>query len=473
MANPYGKYRLHLKNFRAIEEADITLDGITVVAGINACGKSTISRLFYETFRCARCFEKLVLRSFLAKHKELLSDLERISSLFNGTRGVFFDGMFDKGVEGIVFDDNGIEQIEVCKIFAIVKRLRRQVLENPFPVSLAGILPRWFRNWRNNGWIDKEYFRQDNQDWSSLLEEALRDIELVLKRKFEEPKRKILNRELSVFLEELKFSFKGSGEWGNFDIFDDDGIVTDLKNNFFAPITGVKQVFYCDAPWFSYSCWNREGKYGDQIRDILTAPNDFEEERVNKESLVELNRLFQDVARGSITAKTFWKGEEDDYETQFWYTQEGKTFRLQDCATGLKSVGLLQMLMNKGALTETTVVFLDEPEAYLHPEWIVEYARMLILINKTLGTRFFIATHNPDMTSAIRYISEKEGTLDSVNFYIAEESPTSKYQYRYREAREEDDEKSIGPLFESFVRGIEKIAEYSNPCGEQEDTSDE
>lgn len=50
MANPYGKYRLYLKNFRAIEEADITLDGITVVAGINACGKSTISRLFYKTF---------------------------------------------------------------------------------------------------------------------------------------------------------------------------------------------------------------------------------------------------------------------------------------------------------------------------------------------------------------------------------------------------------------------------------------
>lgn len=34
--------RLEIKNFAKIKEADITLDGITVIAGENNTGKSTV-----------------------------------------------------------------------------------------------------------------------------------------------------------------------------------------------------------------------------------------------------------------------------------------------------------------------------------------------------------------------------------------------------------------------------------------------
>ena len=37
--------KLHVKNFRAIHEASIKINGITVVAGLNGCGKSTLSKL--------------------------------------------------------------------------------------------------------------------------------------------------------------------------------------------------------------------------------------------------------------------------------------------------------------------------------------------------------------------------------------------------------------------------------------------
>ena len=41
------KYRFSLCSYHAIKEADIIIDAITVLAGPNGCGKSTISRWLY------------------------------------------------------------------------------------------------------------------------------------------------------------------------------------------------------------------------------------------------------------------------------------------------------------------------------------------------------------------------------------------------------------------------------------------
>ena len=39
--------RVNTEKFRAINKADILIEGITLVAGENGCGKSTLSKLLY------------------------------------------------------------------------------------------------------------------------------------------------------------------------------------------------------------------------------------------------------------------------------------------------------------------------------------------------------------------------------------------------------------------------------------------
>ena len=42
--------KLRIKNFAKIEDADINIDGITVIAGENNTGKSTVGKIFFSLF---------------------------------------------------------------------------------------------------------------------------------------------------------------------------------------------------------------------------------------------------------------------------------------------------------------------------------------------------------------------------------------------------------------------------------------
>ena len=49
--------RIKTEGFRAIGKADIIINGITVVAGENGCGKSTISKLLYYLYKTASNYD--------------------------------------------------------------------------------------------------------------------------------------------------------------------------------------------------------------------------------------------------------------------------------------------------------------------------------------------------------------------------------------------------------------------------------
>lgn len=52
--------KIHISNFRAIEDAQIALNGITVLTGLNATGKSTIGRMMYYTGYFANHYHQLI-----------------------------------------------------------------------------------------------------------------------------------------------------------------------------------------------------------------------------------------------------------------------------------------------------------------------------------------------------------------------------------------------------------------------------
>lgn len=113
-------------------------------------------------------------------------------------------------------------------------------------------------------------------------------------------------------------------------------------------------------------------------------------------------------------------------------------------------------LIENGYLTENSILIIDEPEAHLHPQWIVEFARILVLLNREVGCKVLLASHNPDMIAAIRSISSAHGTLDATRFYQAEKDPES-LRYTYKNLGSDIEE-----IFQSFNIALERIKDYGD-----------
>jgi len=104
---------------------------------------------------------------------------------------------------------------------------------------------------------------------------------------------------------------------------------------------------------------------------------------------------------------------------------------------------------------DKTLLILDEPEAHLHPQWIIEFGRLLTLIHKYIGAKIFVSTHSPDMVQALRYIPNKEKIGEKVNFYLAKADENKNGQFIYQDLNGEIDD-----IFSSFNISLDKLAKY-------------
>ncbi|RHQ98600.1 hypothetical protein DWX74_04710 [Peptoclostridium sp. AF21-18] len=65
-----------------------------------------------------------------------------------------------------------------------------------------------------------------------------------------------------------------------------------------------------------------------------------------------------------------------------------------------------------------SVLILDEPDIYLHPEWQLLFAELIVLVNKYLNTHFLINTHSPYFLNAIEVYASKYNIVEP-KYYLA------------------------------------------------------
>ena len=97
---------------------------------------------------------------------------------------------------------------------------------------------------------------------------------------------------------------------------------------------------------------------------------------------------------------------------------------MKNTASGIKQIGIIQMLLNTRKLRENCFLIIDEPEVNLHPEWQIKYAKILILLAKKLNITLYLNTHSPLFIEAIRTYAETYNLLDETNFYLTGDSET-------------------------------------------------
>lgn len=456
---------MFVSDFRAVEKADIAIDGITLVAGENGCGKSTLSKLLFYSINAISNFETLVRKNLYQELKDVAQLLEIIvrdipsddedsmkyrrrylSQVYNLNEMILKESIPLKGVqnswtsfleelERIYFEYNSDykEDVEEYNIEKLASRRNYRIRQLRMKRILKEVLQNTLMEEENSS--DSQF----NNDISS--NKFFQKIIKLIISKFKLAREAVDNRPTSFIKRELNRIFTEEGLPSDLNILEYDELIYSMENDSTSLLFSIQDAIYIDNPMmFAVESsdnphWNDlrnlfigDGKYSNEISDIIS----------------------NEVINGDIESS-----EELFAENNFKFKRsDDAVFNLLDMATGIKAFSILQLLIKNGHLNEKTLLIIDEPESNLHPQWIVEYARVVVLLHKKFKVKLFLASHNPDMVSAIRYISEEEGILDSVNFYLAEKS-TNKFKYSYKALRHD-----IEPIFESFNIALSRINEY-------------
>lgn len=439
--------KLLVEGFRAIHSAEVVIDGITLVAGENGSGKSTISKLTYYLFKTIQNYERLVREKLDQKLSEVFTFAEIIQNEILTevkTRNLRSELRRDiLELRRNLTSGNSLDT-EENRLLSFLDQLEKTYSNyilniNPLSENSFGpihINPRQVRLRRIMNEIIGETYSGDD------LGLAFKKIKNFVKSRFAEAKNKIQSRPNGLFLEELADIFTDSKLPNKFEVREFESVIASLSSSNLSIPFSIQNCIYIDTPMMiavedsNYPHW-------DDLTRLLQSGS-----QKSKNALLDI--ISHQIIRG-----------EADYEDDFFSyddfsfkRDDGAIFSLLDVATGIKSFSILQLLLKNGHLTNKTLLIIDEPESHLHPQWIIEYARIIVLLNKIVGVKFLLASHNPDMVSAIKYISEKEDIISAVNFYIAEKVGES-FVYNYRSLGQ-----NIDPIFSSFNIAFDRMSLY-------------
>lgn len=113
------------------------------------------------------------------------------------------------------------------------------------------------------------------------------------------------------------------------------------------------------------------------------------------QNLPQRGRNYDAFNRSRRSLEQLFEGRmEYDEKTEQWVYRRGNSrFSVHTTAEGIKKIAILDTLLGNRFLSPDSIVFIDEPEAALHPRAISQLLDIIQLLSEQ-GIQFFLATHS-------------------------------------------------------------------------------
>ncbi len=390
---------IKIKNVGKIKSANIKFGGLTVIAGENDSGKSTVGKLLFS-----------IIKVISTKYEnEIIENKNKIIN--NKIRELY---------QNIIFENTSIK-----------------IIREFSPISFNKEISLLFNNREllNDFFKRKELLLKKNG-----LEYYIKNLNEIKKEILKpEDKQKIFKKALTkAFYSEFYFEIspKGKKNKSHISLEKSEEKILDIeieKNK----ITNLKfediffefdEVTFIETPLFvqMYNLIKRANILFDKqefenservslhIKDLINklekASNfiDFDEE----------NKLLDEISK-IINGKFIFDYKNND----FVFLRNENKIKIINTASGIKSFGIIQLLIYAEILNERNLLIIDEPENHLHPEWQVKYAKIIIKLVEN-GVPIILSSHSPYMIQALKFFSDKSKISKCSNFYFAENKET-------------------------------------------------
>lgn len=439
-----SKYIYKLSDYHSIKKASISIDGITVLSGINGCGKSTLSKWLYYIVNGANLFDEFIYDRYVSQIHNIFTGLNfarrDIDKDTDHSNFLFFREASSK-IRSL--KDNG-EQDNV----EIIQYIAEKVIERFCDILYKYLKDSPSQNKKERVFVflDIKYDEDDDLDnvLSSFKHAELSEIERI-KNNYYDSKKK---RSMDDFLMLVRNNFDIDETDPNNINVEEDGVKL-FQRSSVGNLYNLTKAIYVDTPMAVSEEGTDDNVFWNDLKSLMLDENkDFACTDAHKKIVRRITRLMN----GRVDV------EKDDFGQKelHFVSEDGLNIKLDKAATGFKSFSYILRLLENGYFNDKTLLLIDEPEAHLHPQWIVEFAHILVLLNKETGTKIMVASHNPNMVDAINAIARKENVEESTHFYLAEESEQS-FKYVYKDLGQDIEE-----IFKSFNMAYHKIEQYGS-----------
>lgn len=372
-----------LENIAQIEKNEIVLDGITVIAGENSTGKSTIGKAIYSVYASLYQNDQKIDSYIYKSIRDALAHYVRYSGLLDLNR----------------FNDFSHNVIEQSKEQEIDIRLVENMLKNE-----PGFL-----------FKDVQQIEICAKEICSILALSRNDIRESIVQDY-------LNNE---FDEQIVHVNKNNGMI-LFDIQGKKVIVNINENNqvsLESEIDITSDVIYLDSPLaldrqsgiIDLNNIHHRSQIRYKFNNKSETLNPVTETLLNKK-LEDLNVFWNRTVSGSLIA--------GDKEAAVRMQGLQEPINLTNLATGMKTFLILKTILENGYIKDKGVIILDEPEIHLHPEWQMYLAEMIVLLQKEFSLTILINTHSPYFLNAIEVFSAKYSIANLCKYYLAKKEDT-------------------------------------------------
>ncbi len=127
-----------------------------------------------------------------------------------------------------------------------------------------------------------------------------------------------------------------------------------------------------------------------------------------------------------------------------------KNYDILNTSSGIKSIGLLQYLVTNKALKKGSILFWEEPEVHLHPDWQLKMIDLFIELMKA-GVKIVFSTHSPYIVDYLNAISKKNALREKVSFNVLQEEDGVVNNYILNDNNWEKLQKELMNSFEDIL----------------------